>query len=321
MDNVIEKGVQVPELSVVIVNWNTCGELRGCLDSVFRADPGKMEVFVIDNASGDDSVNMVRREFPQVNLIANNDNRGFGRGSNQGINAAKGRYTLLLNPDSIVKPGAFSALLEFADANPESGIIGMKILNSDGSLQYSCRHFPTLGAAIFRNTILTKFFPKNTYTVQYLMTDFDHTAVSDVDWVSGAALLLRRKFIEDVGLLDERFFMYCEDVDLGYRAKQKGWKVTYFPGAVVVHARGKSSDKSPNKMIIEHHKSMYKFFKKHYLKEASIFVRMIVPGMVIARASFFVLRNEYHRARNAFAGIRRQLPVDTKTNGGTHGKD
>ena len=315
VDNLVFKDMQVPDLSVILVSWNTCTELRECLTSVYAADPGRMEVIVIDNASGDDSVHMVQREFPDVKLLVNPGNYGFGRGVNQGLEIYSGRYALLLNPDSVVSPGAFTDLIKFADANPDSGIIGMKILNSDGTLQYSCRRFPTLEAAIFRNTILTRFFPKNTYTLEYLMTNWDHTSPTDVDWVSGAAMLLRRKFVEDVGVLDERFFMYCEDVDMGYRAKQKGWRVTYFPGAVVTHARGKSSDKSPNRMIVEHHKSMYKFYKKHYFGNSSLIARMLVPGMVVARAGFFVMRNEYYRARRALDAFRNS-PTG---GGGNHG--
>jgi len=262
-----------------------------------------MEVIVIDNASGDDSIHMVRREFPNVNLVVNSANTGFAKGSNLGMQVSRGRYVLLLNPDSVMRPDGLTKLLKFANENPDSGIIGMKILNPDGSIQYSCRHFPTLQAAIFRNTILSHFFPKNVYALEYLMSDWDHNVSRDVDWVSGAAMLIRREFIDDVGMLDEQFFMYCEDVDLGYRAKQQGWRVTYSPGSVVVHARAKSSDRSPNRMIIEHHKSMYKFFKKHYFKNTSIILRALVPGFVMARASFFVLRNEYYRARRAISSI------------------
>jgi hypothetical protein len=142
------------------------------------------------------------------------------------------------------------------------------------------------------------------------MTNIDHNVPRDVDWVSGAALLASRECLEDVGGFDEQFFMYCEDVDLGYRAKQKGWKVTYCPYAVVVHAIGKSSDKSPNRMIVEHHKSMYKFFRKHYLANTSVFLRLLVPGMVAARAALFVMRNEYYRKRKALAGVRRRVTND-----------
>ncbi|MHB0913497.1 MAG: glycosyltransferase family 2 protein [Armatimonadota bacterium] len=289
------------DLSIIIVNWNTREELARCLASVYADDPGGLEVTVIDNASTDGSAEMVREEFPAAHLIANTRNLGFAKASNQGIRMASGRYVMLLNPDSEVRPGALSALLRFADGAPDAGIIGIKVLNPDGSLQFSCRHFPTLAAGIFRNTIIGHFFPKNTYTRDYLLADWDHKEIRVVDWVSGAALTMRREFIDDVGLLDERFFMYCEDVDLGYRAKQKGWLVVYFPHAAVVHARAKGSDQNPNRMIYEFHRSMYRFFRKHYWKDASIPVRLIVPLGLIARASFFIGRNYYYKLR----GVRR----------------
>ncbi len=292
------------DLSVIIVSWNTASELRDCILSAISAGGSNVEIIVVDNASSDGSAEMVACEFPDVKLIVNKSNRGFAKASNQGIRVSGGRYILLLNPDSIVRPGAFDALIRFGDDNPDAGIFGLKVLNTDGSIQYSCRQFPTLAAGIFRNTILRHFFPKNPYVRDYLLAEWDHSEQRDVDWVSGAALVARRELIEDIGLLDERFFMYCEDVDLGYRAKEKGWRVSYFPGAVVVHACAKSSDQTPDRMIIEHHKSMYRFFLKHYRKDASIAKRIIVPLGLIARASGFVGRNYFYRLKR-YIGKRR----------------
>ena len=248
-----------PYLSTVIVNWNTCAELEACLRSIGEEDSIRLETIVIDNASPDDSVEMVKREFPGVLLIENKANLGFAKAANQGIQSSRGRYVLLLNPDSEVRPGALSAIVRFGDANPKVGIFGPKILNPDGSLQYSCRGFPTVAAGLFRNTILTKYFPRNSYIYDYLMLGWDHSEPRDVDWVSGAALVARRELLDDIGLLDERFYMYCEDVDLAYRAHQKNWRVTYCPLAVVVHACGRGSSKNPNRMIIEHQKSIFRY--------------------------------------------------------------
>lgn len=277
----------------MVVSWNTSRELRSCLRSIPEGGTADAEIIVVDNASSDDSAEMVRREFPHARLIANTENFGFSKGSNQGIAASHGRYVLLLNPDSLVQPGALSSLVSFGNEHPEYAIFGMKVLNPDGSLQYSCRRFPTLAAGFFRNTILGKFFPHNTYLMDYLMASWDHSDVREVDWVSGCALTVRRAVIEDIGVLDERFFMYCEDVDFAYRAREKGYKVAYCPGAVVVHARAKSSDKNPNPMIVEFHKSMYRFYKKHYFRNYSILTRMLVPLGLIARATFFIARNDY----------------------------
>lgn len=288
------------DISIVVVNWNTRDELRACLKSVAAESAVSSEIILVDNASSDGSVEMVRAGFPQVKLIENSANLGFAKAANQGIAASRGRYVLSLNPDAEAKPGALSALVRFGDENPKIGIFGPKILNLDGSVYYSCRRFPTLAAGFFRNTILGKFFPRNTYLMDYLMAGWDHSQTKEVDWVSGAALVMRRELLDDIGAMDERFYMYCEDVDIAYRAKQKGWRVAYFPGAVIVHARARSSDKNPNRMIVEFHKSMYRFFKKHYLHEYSIFARLLVPVGLIARACFFIARNEYHRYRYRF---------------------
>jgi GT2 family glycosyltransferase len=294
-----EQGSGAPDLSVVIVNWNTCGDLRECLSSI--RDEGA-EVIVVDNASADGSRHMVEEEFPQARLIANTRNLGFATASNLGIEASHGRYVLLLNPDSEVRKGAFKALIDFGDRNPRIGIFGPKILNPDGSIQYSCRRFPNLKAGLFRNTILGRLFPKNAYIRDYLMTGWDHNEPRDVDWVSGAALVIRREAIDDVGLLDERFFMYCEDVDLAFRAGQKGWRVAYFPEAVVVHARAKSSDKAVYRMVIEFHRSMYRFFEKHYKRDASIPMRIIVPLGLIVRACFFLIHGMLTNAVRTIRG-------------------
>ena len=281
------------DISVVIVNWNTRLYLRACLQSVY-SEGTDAEVIVVDNASTDGSADMVEKDFPQAKLIRNPANYGFARAANQGIKASSGRYVLLLNPDSKLCPGALKALIKFADEHPDGGLFGPKILNADGSLQNSCRRFPTPQAALFRNTFLGRLFPKNRYVAEYLMSDWDHNTPKEVDWLSGAALMLRPKMLEQIGLLDERFFMYCEDVDIAYRAKQSGWKAFYFPGATVVHFLAKSSDQAPNKMILMFHRSMYAFFKKHYAGRWSLFMRLIVPIGVFARAALFICNNYLH---------------------------
>lgn len=283
------------DLSVVIVNLNTRDELRDCLTSVLGADSGSAEIIVVDQASVDGSVEMLHGEFPEMPLIRNTENLGFAKASNQGIKASSGRYVILLNPDCIVHPGAFTEIVRFGDAHPDAGIFGIRILNSDGSVFESCRRFPTLAAGIFRNAILARLFPNNPYIKEYLMADWDHSEVAEVDWVSGAALVIRRELLDDIGPFDERFFMYCEDVDIAYRAKQAGWKVMYFPGATVVHLRARSSDQNPVRMIVAFHRSMYLFFKKHYAERSSILVRAIVPLGLIFRTCLLVTHNRLSR--------------------------
>ncbi len=196
----------------------------------------RVETVVVDNASEDGSPEMVADEFPDVCLLRSRTNEGFSGGNNRALSGLDARYALLLNSDAAPHPGALDTLLDFADAHPDIGIIGPKVVNPDGSLQYSCRRFPTFAAGLFRNVYLGRLFPNNQPAADYLMQDFDHASVRDVDWVSGCALLIRRECLEQVGPLDAAtFFMYCEDMDWCLRAHQASWRVAYFPDAVITH--------------------------------------------------------------------------------------
>ena len=318
------------DLSVIILNWKTREDLRRCLHSIFQSQPSlvpvgssrreargvavpaahegrppEMEVIVVDNASTDGSPEMVREQFPQARLIVNPDNVGFSAGNNRGIEASEGRYVLLLNPDTITQPGAFAALVAFADAHPEAGVVGAKLLNGDGSLQYSCRAFPTLATGFFRDTPLGRLFPNNRYNRNYLLTDWDHNSPREIEWVSGAAMLIRREVLEQIGNLDEDFFMYCEDVDLCYRARQRGWKTLFCPDAVFTHLIARASDQNAGAMLKERHRSMYLFFRKHYAATAHPLVWPLVVGGLAARASGLVLKNKVDRWRQARQARRR----------------
>lgn len=277
-------------------------ETRACLESIrkqtFRHD---IEVIVADNASSDGSRKMLAEEFPDVRVVAHSTNLGFCAGNNRAVPATSGRYVLFLNSDTIVTEGAFDAMIDFADAHPEVGIVGPKLLNEDGSLQYSCRRFPNLGAGFFRNTPLGRLFPKNRFTQDYLMTDWDHASVRDVDWVSGAALMIRRDALEKTGGFDESFFMYCEDVDLCYRVHALGMRVVYFPEAVIYHIIGRSTNQVPTRMTYAFHRSMYRFYRKHYAASTPLYVRpLIIPGLV-ARASGQIVR---YRIKNIARRLR-----------------
>jgi GT2 family glycosyltransferase len=279
-------------LTIQIVNWNAREYLRQSLRSIFEHAPTcPFEVLVLDNASQDGSVQMIEKEFPAVRLLVSECNLGFAKGHNQLARHARGRYLLILNPDTVVTLGALTRLVRFADSHPEAGIVGPKLLNPDGSLQYSCRRFPNPVAAIFRNTPLGRLFPQNRYTRDYLMLDWDHNSVREVDWVSGAAMLVRREGFMQLGGFDEQFFIYVEDVDLCYRAWQAGWKVLYYPEAVIIHAIGRSTDLVANKMIITFHQSMYKFYKKHYARKTPLYLRPLIPMGLALRASLFLLKN------------------------------
>jgi GT2 family glycosyltransferase len=290
------------DLSVVILNWNTRRDLEKCLRSLECPQPGiAFEIVVVDNASDDRSREMVRDLFPQARLIVNPRNLGFGAGNNVAIPQTTGRYVLFLNSDTLVQEGALAAMVHHADANPDIGILGPKLLNADGSLQYSCRRYPNLGTGFFRNTPLGRLFPHNRFASDYLMQDWDHATPRDVDWVSGAALMIRRTLLDRIGGFDDAFFMYCEDVDLCWRANHTPcspsslggsghWRVTYFPDAVIYHVIGRSSDKVPTRMTYEFHRSQYLFYRKHYAASTPLPLRPIIPVGIALRAAGQIVR-------------------------------
>jgi GT2 family glycosyltransferase len=210
-----------------------------------------------------------------------------------------------------VQECALSQLVQYADSRPELGIVGPKLLNGDGSLQYSCRHYPTLGAGFFRNTPLGRLFPNNKFATDYLMQDWDHATPRDVDWVSGAALMIRRKLVDQIGAFDEDFFMYCEDVDLCWRANHaphpdlpgQTWRVAYFPDSIIYHLIGKSSDQVPTRMTYEFHRSQYLFYKKHYAQTTSFLLRPVIPVGIAARAAGQLLRYQVRNLKLRLKGI------------------
>jgi len=289
-------GVLDFDLSVTICSWNTAGDLRACLESLRSvADEARFEVIVVDNASSDGSPDMVEKEFPEVRLLAQRSNLGFTGGHNLAFRERQGKHALPLNSDTVVHPGAIAGLLDYLTQNPEVGILGPKLLNPDGSLQFSCRRFPNPVAALFRNTPLGRLFPNNRFSREYLMQDWDHASPREVDWVSGAALLVRGELLDRLGGFDEGYFMYCEDVDLCKRAWQAGAKVVYLPSAVITHAIGRSTDQAANRMIVRFHRSMLRFYRLHGLPEVFVLLRpgaYLLAALALAcRASIFVTKN------------------------------
>ena len=254
-----------PDVTVSIINWNTKDELSECLKSVLAQEGVEFEVFVVDNASSDGSAGFVRDDYgPGVALIENSANLGFGAAHNQVIRESSGRYVLLFNPDCrFLETDALAKMVDYLDRDSDVGMLGPKILNPDGTLQYSARRLPNMVAAVFRHTIFGRLFPHNKFVREYLMTDWAHDQVTDIDWLSGAALMIRRETIDRIGLIDERFFMYCEDVDWCRRAHSAGWRVVYFPMASVSHRIGAASDQNPVSMIRQHHRSMLRYFLKY----------------------------------------------------------
>jgi GT2 family glycosyltransferase len=251
-----------------------------------------------------------------VRLLVNKRNVGFGEGNNAALPHTTGRYVLFLNSDTEVTEGALAAMARFADSQPDIGILGPKLLNGDGSLQYSCRRYPNLGTGFFRNTPLGRLFPHNRFTTDYLYQDWDHNTPRDVDWVSGAALMIRRTLLDQIGGFDTTFFMYCEDVDLCWRAnhaplEEEGcptWRVTYFPDAVIYHLIGKSTDIVPTRMTYEFHRSQYIFYKKHYAASTPFFLRPLIPVGIGLRAIGQMARYRINYWRRRLRGPQKPKP-------------
>lgn len=289
------------DLTITIASWNTREALRACLDSIrASASEVNLEVIVFDNASHDDSPDMVREEFPEATLMQSPTNLGFGAAHNRAMAQGKGRYLMPFNSDAVASPGVFRALIDFCDRHPNAGIVGPKILNPDGSLQYSCRRFPTIEAALFRNTLLGRVFPKNKYAREYLMQDWPHEQPRQVDWLSGAAMMLRRETFEQTGGFDEQFFMYCEDVDLCLRAHNAGWEVWYIPMGSVTHKVGASTSQIADRMIRVFHHSMWLFYKKHYIAKVPLLLRPLVPFGLWLRGTLYIVKNCFDALRRRF---------------------
>ena len=257
----------VPDLSIVIVNWNVRELLRKCLASVYenwQLPPDALEIIVVDNASSDGSSDMVRAEFPQAVLFENLENVGFTAGNNQAIKQSRGRYVMLLNPDTEVLGDALKTLICYMDARPEVGVIAPKLLNPDGTVQSSRRRFPTWATAFLESTVLQQSWPDNRVLRDYYIQDRSDDETQQVDWGVGACLMVRREVIEQVGLLDEGFFMYSEEMDWCYRIKQAGWQIVYLPAAEVIHYGGQSSKQVIAAQHIHFQRSKIRFFRKHH---------------------------------------------------------
>lgn len=263
-------------LSVIVVVYDAAEYLRRCLVSLEVHLQGvEHEICVVDNASNDGGVSLVRERFPKAKLLLHDRNLGFAAGTNAGLRATSGRFVLWLNPDCELTNGGIHELLEAFEREPTLGVIGPKVTGPGGDLQPSCRSFPSYQTAFFsRQSVLTRLFPANPFSERYLRAGEDSERRRDGDWVSGACLLHRREVADGIGGIDERFFMYCEDVDFCLRARAAGWRVAYHPGLEVKHYLAGSTRKLPLRMIREHHRSMWSYYAKHFprhpLKDAVV---------------------------------------------------
>lgn len=257
--------MSAPDLSVLVVTYKSRKDIEACLQSVTAALDGlASEVVVVDNASGDGTAELAARH-PGVRVLALTDNVGFGAGINCGLQATKGRYVLWVNPDGRLIGGSLRQVIAWMDTHPDVGIVGGKILDPDGTVQRSARAFPSYGAALgHRYSLLTKWFPSNPWSRRYLRGEATFGEAEPVDWVSGAFVLHRRAVSDALHGLDEQFFMYVEDVDFCRRAWDAGWKVYFHPGVVMEHEVGGSSRQVNRPMILARHRSMWRYYKKHF---------------------------------------------------------
>jgi hypothetical protein len=255
----------MPDISVCIANLNQCALLRQCLTSLYEHAEGlELEVFVIDNASVDGSVDMVRTEFPAVKLILNQENRGYAAANNQAILQSRGRYVLVINNDVVLYPDALQRMVAFMDEHPRTGLVGPKVLNPDGTLQPSCSRLPGPWGLVPRVLYLDKLFPDNRWTGTLFMSYWDYDTRREVDMVMGCCMLVRRAAIEQVGLMDERFFFYAEEADWCYRIRDAGWAIYFLPEARFVHYGGQSTQDVALEMHVQHFRSRLRFFEKHH---------------------------------------------------------
>jgi N-acetylglucosaminyl-diphospho-decaprenol L-rhamnosyltransferase len=252
------------DLSIIIVSWNVADLLAACLDSI-RQTPLNIayEIIVVDSASSDHTVSMLRERFPQVKLLPQGENVGFTRGNNIGLQAASGRYVMLLNPDTEVVGDALGKMVAYMDENPEAGILGPHTLNSDGTTQSTRRRFPTVATGFFESTWLQPYAPKGMMD-RYYVADAPDDGIYDVDWAQGSALLARRALYEQIGGLDEGYVMFSEELDWCRRAKDAGRRVVYFGGAQIVHHGGKSTEQATANKHIYFQESKLRYFRKYH---------------------------------------------------------
>ena len=296
------------DLGIVIVNYNTRDLLRDCLGSIYESRGDfSSQVCVVDNASGDGSVEMVKQEYPAVQVIARAENKGYAYANNLGLRAlgfgdtqgaapsSSPSYALLLNPDTILTPKALASMLDYMNTHPQAGVAGPRLILPTGELDKACRRsFPSPEVSFYRLSGLSKLFAGHRRFGAYNLTYLDENKEAEVDAVVGAFMMVRSQAIREVGLLDDTFFMYGEDLDWCYRIKQAGWQVWYHPGCTVLHYK-KASSRHSRKALYEFYRAMVLFYKKHYADNTPFLVHCIVVGGVYTFAGLALLNDSIKR--------------------------
>lgn len=284
-----------PEVSIAIVTYNARMVLGDCLGSLPAAlSRHSFEVIVADNGSADGTPAAVRSQWPTVRVMELGANRGFSFANNKALNAARGRYVLLLNPDTVATPGSIDELIAFADARADVGVVAPRLLNVDSTDQGTARAFPTPAAALFgRHSLLTRLFPNNPWSRRYLVGR-QHAGDQpfEIDWVSGACMLVSRRAIDAAGSLDEGFFMYWEDADWCRRIKHAGYRVFCVPTASVIHLDGSRARRLPAYQVWAFHSSAYRYYSKHHVRQSWNPLRALAALALYGRAALIIARNQ-----------------------------
>jgi hypothetical protein len=295
--------------SVCIVNWNTRDRLAACLEALRdQAEAAPAEVIVVDNGSSDDSAAMMRKRFPWAKLIANDENRYYAAANNQGIEASRGRFVLLLNPDVELRPGALETMCRFLEEHEDAAAVACKLVLPDGTTQASCRTFPSPGVLVWEAMGLARILPRSRLFGAYRMTHWGYDEVAEVDQPMASCLMLRRAALDAVGLFDEQFPMFFNDVDLCLRLKQSGWRIYFTPEASALHHHGSATRLVRAEMVRESHRGLMRFYRKHY--------RGRVQPLVYAASVLLIrvggaLRYAYARVGQALRGRAAPAALDT----------
>jgi N-acetylglucosaminyl-diphospho-decaprenol L-rhamnosyltransferase len=291
------------DVSIVVLNYNTRDHLRACLEGLSEVGLD-VEVLVVDNASSDGSAEMVQGEFPWVRLIRSPRNGGYAFGNNQALRQARGEAILILNPDTLLPAGAVAALLDKLREHPESGIVGPKLLRPDGSMHLACRRsFPTPLVSFYRFSGLGRLFPASSRFGRYNLTFVDPDAPIEVDAVCGACMLVRHEVMERVGLLDEQFFMYGEDLDWCLRTRQAGWTVRYEPSIVVQHQHGAASRQRALRTNVYFFRAMDLFYRKHYVQRYHPLLTGVVVTSIYVALGLAIVRTLVSSPANRRVGF------------------
>ncbi len=292
-----------PDISVIIVNWNTSELLLKCLASLpWQSRELKLEVIVVDNASTDNSAGLVEMTFPRCTVIRNALNLGFAAGNNIGMRVAEGRYCALINSDVEVLPGCLEKLVAYADEHENIGILAPGIRWPDGRRQDTCRRFPNLWNNFCQASGLRKLFPGHAFFSGEHMFYFGHDRTMPVDYLNGCFLLVRQAMIYEIGMMDERFFMYAEEVDWCRRARDAGWEVVYYPGAEAIHLGRASSSREPSRFAVEQQRALLQYWQKHHSALEVAAYRLISGGQWLMRFMRYAVRYGLQRNHRTVLG-------------------